>query len=268
MSAGGDSAQRGRDGTPCRPPGERSEGAGATDGASSTHRLAGARTGRHGVPSLPGALRAPVRKTLPHEVPFWVEDGAVWFVTINCKERGRNQLACDPVAGALLESAKFYHERGRWFVHVFLLMPDHLHALLSCPQHEVMKAVVSDWKHFNAGKLKISWQRDFFDHRLRADESFQEKADYIRMNPVRKGLVKAPDKWRHVIAFDGRDGTPCRPPGEPSEAVGGVGAPTGAPPASLRSPRTARSAVPTRADASGADAPIADARGADAPDLP
>lgn len=33
------------------------------------------------------------------------------------------------------------------------------------------------------------WQRDFFDHRLRSIESAAEKAQYIRMNPVRAGLV-------------------------------------------------------------------------------
>jgi putative transposase len=42
------------------------------------------------------------------------------------------------------------------------------------------------------------WQRGFFDHRLRADESFEEKATYVRMNPVRKGLVGRPDDWPHL----------------------------------------------------------------------
>ena len=43
----------------------------------------------------------------------------------------------------------------------------------------------------------------------------------------------------------GRDGTPCRPPGERSEAAGAADATHIPPAASLRSPRTARSAVPT-----------------------
>jgi len=37
--------------------------------------------------------------------------------------------------------------------------------------------------------MGIKWQRDFFEHRLRSDESWREKADYILANPVRKGLV-------------------------------------------------------------------------------
>jgi len=41
------------------------------------------------------------------------------------------------------------------------------------------------------------WQDESFDHVLRSDESLKEKMEYIRMNPVRKGLVQAPEgyKW-------------------------------------------------------------------------
>jgi uncharacterized membrane protein len=41
----------------------------------------------------------------------------------------------------------------------------------------------------------INRQRDFFDHRLRGIESAAEKAQYIRMNPVRAGLVTNPQDW-------------------------------------------------------------------------
>ena len=62
-------------------------------------------------------------------------------------------------------------------------------------------------------RYEIPWQRDFFDHRLRHEESFflKKKATYIRLNPVRAGLVAIPEEWPHVLAFDSRDGTRCRP---------------------------------------------------------
>ena len=47
----------------------------------------------------------------------------------------------------------------------------------------------------NAG---IVWQSGFFDHRLRGDESRNEKISYIRQNPVRKGLVTEPEAWPHA----------------------------------------------------------------------
>ncbi len=58
-----------------------------------------------------------------------------------------------------------------------------------------MKKVMASFKEHTAKRAGIGWQRDFFDHRLRAEESFEEKANYIRMNPVRKRLVAAPDDW-------------------------------------------------------------------------
>lgn len=41
----------------------------------------------------------------------------------------------------------------------------------------------------------MEWQEDFFDHRLRSDESLDEKANYVRMNPVRAGSVKTVEEW-------------------------------------------------------------------------
>jgi putative transposase len=39
------------------------------------------------------------------------------------------------------------------------------------------------------------WQRGFFDHVLRGDESYAQRCDYVRANPVRAGLVNDPDAW-------------------------------------------------------------------------
>jgi hypothetical protein len=40
------------------------------------------------------------------------------------------------------------------------------------------------------------WQEESFDHVLRSDESLKEKREYIRPNPVRKGLVMQPEEYR------------------------------------------------------------------------
>ncbi len=102
------------------------------------------------------------------------------------------------MSSGIFESVEFRQRRGDWFVHLLLLMPDHLHMLVSFPRDTAMKAVIAGWKEIVAKKEKVRWQRDFFDHRLRAKESFEEKAHYIRMNPVRQGLVAAPQDWRFV----------------------------------------------------------------------
>ena len=81
-------------------------------------------------------------------------------------------------------------------------MPDHLHALISFPYDQRMKQIIADWKRFLATRLQIDWQRDFFDHRLRRDESFVEKADYIRANPVRAELVSRSEDWPYFWVAD------------------------------------------------------------------
>src|SRR5947199_10730074 len=69
-------------------------------------------------------------------------------------------------------------------------MPDHLHALLSFPPSgKPLRLIISKWKEWTAKELGIVWQRDFFEHRLRHDESRREKADYILHNPVRNKLL-------------------------------------------------------------------------------
>ena len=42
---------------------------------------------------------------------------------------------------------------------------------------------------------KPHWQEGFFDHVLRSSESYSEKWNYVRMNPIRAGLCTEPDEW-------------------------------------------------------------------------
>jgi putative transposase len=143
----------------------------------------------------------PIRKTLPHEIPPWVSNGSEYFITVCTKPRGVNQLCQPDVAEFLKNTLLFYQARNELWVHLFLLMPDHLHAILSFSPMIGMQKSMSKWKHYAAREKGINWQRDFFDHRLRKDESFVEKAHYIRMNPVRAGLVDSPESWPYVWTF-------------------------------------------------------------------
>ena len=77
-------------------------------------------------------------------------------------------------------------------------MPDHLHALVSFPKVGSMPQVISSWKHYLSKHQHIEWQRDYFDHRVRDHSNLQKKADYIRQNPVRAGLVTTPEQWSYI----------------------------------------------------------------------
>lgn len=82
-------------------------------------------------------------------------------------------------------------------------MPDHVH-FFARPEHEAksLSDFIRDWKKWTSRELtKASgtaqpvWQKEFFDHVLRSADSYSEKWEYVKQNPVRAGLVQAPDLW-------------------------------------------------------------------------
>lgn len=94
-------------------------------------------------------------------------------------------------------------------VHAYCLMPDHIHLLL-----EGLNPV-SDVLHFiKAVKTKTSttfarktgqglWQKKFYDHILRRNDSPGGVAWYIWMNPVRAGICRKPEEYPFLGSFTG-----------------------------------------------------------------
>jgi len=151
--------------------------------------------GRANSPSEP----FPKRKKLPHEFPSWVQQGARHFITINCADRNTTNLLRNDIADHLLESARFYDETGKWHLWLMLIMPDHIHFIATFNLQQGLRPILGAWKRYQATTLGIEWQSDFFEHRLRNPSESDEKAFYIRMNPVRKNLVATPEQWPYIL---------------------------------------------------------------------
>jgi REP element-mobilizing transposase RayT len=100
-------------------------------------------------------MTLPERKHLPHDVPLWVDpQKEVYFLTINCRQKNREQLTLPTIALGLLETVAFRQQQNLWFAHLFLIMPDHVHGLVSFPPStRTMHRVVSDWKRWTAGTV-------------------------------------------------------------------------------------------------------------------
>jgi REP element-mobilizing transposase RayT len=158
------------------------------------------------MPTVPNSF--PIRTKLPHVPPDWVQRSSLFFVTICCVPRGRNQLCHDPIAGLIFESVEFRQSRLDWHASLLVLMPDHLHVLVAFPHDREMRKTITDWKSLLARKGGIAWQRDFFDHRIRDHENWEQKADYIRQNPVRGGLIQRTEDWKY--AWEPHHGGPGR----------------------------------------------------------
>jgi REP element-mobilizing transposase RayT len=123
---------------------------------------------------------------------------AIFFVTVCGASRGQNLFCNSTAAPEIIQSIRNYHEQRRWFCQLALLMPDHIHLLLNLGPTSNLAETIGSWKRWIARSQHIAWQQNFFDHRLRQGESFQQKADYILHNPVRAGLVAKPEDWPYA----------------------------------------------------------------------
>jgi putative transposase len=79
-------------------------------------------------------------------------------------------------------------------------MPDHLHLFVRGDQTFVLATWVKGLKRAvlkgcTTESQTSFWQPGFFDHLLRSDESYAQKWEYVRQNPVRAGLVKFAEDW-------------------------------------------------------------------------
>ena len=135
------------------------------------------------------------RKHLRHNVPAWLPEGALFFITVCARVRTVNSLATENVAPSLIKAVAQKHAQGAWFVRLFVVMPDHVHALIAVPPTGSLGAEIASWKRFTARSTDVAWQDGCFEHRLRPEESFDAKSRYIRENPVRAGLVKNASEW-------------------------------------------------------------------------
>ena len=145
------------------------------------------------------AAACPQRKRLPHEIPGWVTQGARHFVTINARERKVAPFAAPAVAVALLRNLLAYESTGTWYIWVGVVMPDHIHFIATFDLAGGLSDRMRAWKSYQAKRLKIAFQSGFFEHRLRSDDEFAEKAEYIRQNPVRRGLVDDAADWPYRV---------------------------------------------------------------------
>ncbi len=92
---------------------------------------------------------------LHHRMPRWVEPGALFDIRIALDGEKEQKALTDPALAqvrhgesvlrrTIFDSAKFYEVRKRWHITLFLLMPDHLHGLLSFARDESMSEVIRD----------------------------------------------------------------------------------------------------------------------------
>ena len=114
-----------------------------------------------------------------------------WFVTIVTADRQR-LLQSDRSAGLLREVLFRYRDEQRYALHSFVIMPDHLHLLLTpAMDHSLERCVqcikggFSHAMRRQTGYTGAIWQRSFHEHRIRNAEDYRNHCAYIARNPTR-----------------------------------------------------------------------------------
>jgi REP element-mobilizing transposase RayT len=130
---------------------------------------------------------------------FQTYDPPLYFITISTIHR--QKIRDSETARHAFEA---YVRRGRDEFGVavgrYLIMPDHMHLFVRGGDDFKLVQWVNGLKRaisvaLGATKQHALWQPGFFDHVLRNDESYSQKWEYVRENPVRAGLVAREDAW-------------------------------------------------------------------------
>jgi len=108
----------------------------------------------------------------------------------------------------MMDILNHYREQKKYVLHEFVVMPDHLHLLLTpAPGISIERVtqLIKGGFSYRFGKLKrgLIWQESFTNHRIRDDQDFACHAAYIRMNPVRARLVERAEAYRYSSAGRG-----------------------------------------------------------------
>jgi REP-associated tyrosine transposase len=127
----------------------------------------------------------------------------------------------------LVESLEYCRKHKGLAIHGWVILDNHLHAILSCPE---LPQVMADFKRHTAQRIleqlekegcewllhQLSffraphkkesvhqvWQEGFHPQAISSEEMMEQKLDYLHQNPVKRGLVAGPEHWRYSSAHE------------------------------------------------------------------
>lgn len=128
----------------------------------------------------------------------------------------------DHRAAAVVEENWLHLDGKAYRLLAWVVMPNHVHLLVEVwktPQSRLVK----DWKGFSArrinqvlGRRGQVWQDDYWDRYIRDEAHYRKVVHYIEVNPVKAGLVRAPEQWPFGSARFRDEYNRLKLPGKPS----------------------------------------------------
>ena len=151
-----------------------------------------------------------------HPLRRYYGRGELHFITTSCYRR-KAFLETARTRDIFLSVLEQVRRRYRFDVIGFVVMPEHVHLLLGEPEKADLSVVMQVLKQRVARRLRHRkrgtnsrqaelsnaslederfWQRRFYDFNVFSARKMTEKLRYMHRNPVKRGLVSAPELWR------------------------------------------------------------------------
>lgn len=132
--------------------------------------------------------------------------GCTYFVTTDAWQK-RATFQVVEIAEIVVQRILTCRDQGAYLLHEFVLMPDHLHLLITpgptCALEKAMmliKGGSSHQIHLVRGNKMGIWQSGFHDWTIRDLADYEARSTYIRINPVVTRLVEQPGEWAYGSA--------------------------------------------------------------------
>ena len=125
-----------------------------------------------------------------------------YFTTAVTANR-RRLFQVESTADLLLRTMADYRDQGRYQLHAFVIMPDHVHAILT-PAPEVslekaMQYIKGGFSFRLKSKLDV-WARSYNETQILDRKKFEACRLYIEQNPVRAGLASSAETYAYSSA--------------------------------------------------------------------
>ena len=144
-------------------------------------------------------------------IESWLDNGA-----------GSCCLRRADIAGVVAENLRFF-DGARYKLHAWVVMPNHVHALVTPLGDFSLGGILRTWKQFTARRAKellaksgdewtteSFWQRESFDRLTRDADERERTVRYIHTNPVKAGLCEKPEDWPWSSAVVAQAAEPAR----------------------------------------------------------
>jgi putative transposase len=127
------------------------------------------------------------------------QETRTYFLTIVTAQR-RRIFQVSNTAQMMLEHLQEQRRKNRLELYAFVIMPDHVHMLLT-PAHDVslekaVQYIKGGFSFLLKSKLDV-WERDYNESQVTTEDQFQGFRTYIEANPVRAHLVTEAEEYPH-----------------------------------------------------------------------